>query len=84
MIISNREINSGKVRNLQKMPRRRVEFVIHVSPNVQLKKLKKVPSVPKETVESCKPAEFNMVHLREDGPFSYNFEVAYYLDTGGL
>jgi small-conductance mechanosensitive channel len=82
MIISNREITSGKVRNLQKMPRRRVEFIIRVSPNVQLKKLKKVPSVLKETVESCKPAEFNMVHLREVGPFSYNFEVVYYLDTG--
>jgi small-conductance mechanosensitive channel len=82
MIISNREITSGKVRNLQKMPRRRVEFIIRVSPNVQLKKLKKVPSVLKETVESCKPAEFNMVHLREVGPFSYNFEVVYYLNTG--
>jgi small-conductance mechanosensitive channel len=82
MIISNREITSGKVRNLQKMPRRRVEFIIRVSPNVQLKKLKKVSSVLKETVENCKPAEFNMVHLREVGPFSYNFEVVYYLNTG--
>jgi small-conductance mechanosensitive channel len=82
LIISNREITSGKVRNLQKMPRRRVEFIIRVSPNVQLKKLKKVPSVLKEIVESCKPVEFDMVHLREVGPFSYNFEVVYYLNTG--
>jgi small-conductance mechanosensitive channel len=79
MIISNREITSGKVRNLQKMPWRRVEFIIRISPNIQLKK---VPSVLKETVENCKPAEFNMVHLREVGPFSYNFEVVYYLNTG--
>jgi len=82
MIISNHEITSGKVRNLQKMTRRRVEFIIRVSPNVQLKKLKKIPSILKETIESCNPAEFNMVHLREVGPFSYNFEVVYYLNTG--
>jgi small-conductance mechanosensitive channel len=82
MIISNREITSGKVRNLEKMPRRRVEFIIRVSPNVQLKKLKKIPSILKETIESCKPAEFNMVHLREVGSFSYNFEVVYYINTG--
>jgi small-conductance mechanosensitive channel len=82
MIISNHEITSGKVRNLEKMQRRRVELIIRVSPNVQLKKLKKIPSVLKETVENCKPAEFDMVHLREVGPFSYNFEVVYYLNTG--
>jgi len=82
MIISNHEITSGKVQNLRKMPRRRVELIVRVSPNVQLKKLKKIPSILKETIENCKPAEFNMVHLREVGPFSYNFEVIYYLDTG--
>lgn len=82
MIISNHEITSGEVRNLQKMPRRRVEFIIHVSPNVQFKKLKKISSILKETIESCTPAEFDMVHLREVGSFSYNFEVVYYLNTG--
>ncbi len=82
MIISNHEITSGKVQNLRKMPRRRVELIVRVSPNVQLKKLKKIPSILKETIENCKPANFNMVHLREVGPFSYNFEVVYYLDTG--
>jgi len=82
MIISNHEITSGKVQNLWKMPRRRVELIVRISPNVQLKKLKKIPSILKETVENCKPAEFDMVHLREVGPFSYNFEVVYYLNTG--
>ena len=82
MIISNHEITSGKVRNLQKMPRRRVEFIIRVSPDVPLEKLKKIPSILEETVKSCIPAEFDMVHLREVGPFSYNFEIVYYLNTG--
>lgn len=82
MIISNHEITSGKVRNLQKMPRRRVEFIVRISPNTKLEKLKKIPSIIKETIEGCTPAEFDMVHLREVGSFSYNFEVVYYLNTG--
>jgi small-conductance mechanosensitive channel len=82
MIISNHEITSGKVRNMRKMTRRRVDFIIRVSPGVELEKLKKIPLILKETVERCKPAEFDMVHLREVGPFSYNFEVIYYLNTG--
>ncbi len=81
MIISNHEIASGKVRNLRKMTRRRVDFIVRVSPKVQLEKLKEIPTILKETVEACKPAEFDMVHLREVGPFSYNFEVVYYLNT---
>ncbi len=82
MVISNHEITSGKVQNLRKMPRRRIELIIRVSPVVQQKKLKKIPSILKETIEKCKPAEFKMVHLREVGPFSYNFEVVYFLNTG--
>jgi small-conductance mechanosensitive channel len=82
MIISNHEVTSGKIRNLQKMPRRRVEFIIRVSPNVQLNMLKKIPAVLKETIESCTEVQFDMVHLREVGSFSYNFEVVYYINTG--
>lgn len=82
MIVSNHEITSGKVRNLRKMRRRRIELVIRISPKTQLKKLKKIPVILKETVENCKPAEFDMVHLREVGTFSYNFEVVYFINTG--
>jgi len=82
MIISNHEITSGKIRNLQKMTRRRVEFIIRVSPNVQINILKQIPSILKETIEDCPEVQFEMVHLREVGSFSYNFEVVYYINTG--
>jgi len=82
MIISNREITSGSVRNYRKMTKRRVEFIIRVSPNTTLEKLKKIPQIIEKTIKKVDSAEFNMVHLTEIGSFSFNFEVVYYINTG--
>ena len=82
MIISNHEVSAEKIRNLQKMPKRRVEFNIHVAPEVGLDKLKKIPLILKETVEDCKQTCFDMVHLREVDPVGYIFEVVYYINSG--
>lgn len=82
MIVSNREITSGSVRNFRKMTRRRVEFIIRVSPNTPLVKLKKIPKLIEKIIKDCESAEFDMAHLREIGSFSYNYEVVYYINTG--
>jgi small-conductance mechanosensitive channel len=82
MIISNREITSGSVRNYRKMTKRRVEFIIRVSPNTSIEKLKKIPNFIEKTIKKVDSAKFDMVHFIEIGPFSYNFEVVYYIYTG--
>ena len=82
MIVSNREITSGSVRNYKKMTKRRVEFIIRVTSNTPLEKLKTIPTLIEKIVIECKPAEFNMVHLRDIGPFSYNYEVVYFINSG--
>ncbi|MCX6142024.1 MAG: mechanosensitive ion channel [Ignavibacteriales bacterium] len=82
MIVSNREITSGSVRNYKKMTKRRVEFTIRANQNTSLNKLKKIPTIVENTIKTCEPAEFDMIHLREIGPFAYNFEVIYYIKTG--
>jgi small-conductance mechanosensitive channel len=82
MIVSNREITSTSVRNYRKMTRRRVEFIIRVAPNTPLKKLKDIPQLIEKTIKACNSTEFDMVHFREIGSFSYNFEVVYYINTG--
>ena len=82
MIVSNREITSGSVRNFRKMPKRRVEFIVRVSQQTPLKMLKMIPQIIEKTIKGCESAEFDMVHLREVGSFSYNFEVVYYINTG--
>ncbi len=82
MIVSNREITSGSVRNFRKMARRRVEFTVRVSPNTPIVKLKKTSKLIEKIIRDCESTEFGMVHLREIGSFSYNFEVVYYINTG--
>ncbi len=82
MIVSNREITSSSVRNYRKMTKRRVEFTIRVAPNTTLKKLKEIPNLIEKTIKGCEYTVFDMVHFREIGSFSYNFEVVYYINTG--
>lgn len=82
MIISNREITSGSVRNYRKMTKRRVEFTIRVNPNTPLEKLKKIPKLIKKTIQKVDSTKFDMVHFIEIGSFSFNFEIVYYINTG--
>jgi len=82
MIVSNREITSGSVRNYNKMSERRVEFILRVSSATPLEQLKKIPKIIEKTIKKCQQVRFGMVHLREIGPFSYNYEIVYYLNTG--
>lgn len=82
MIVSNREITSSSIRNYRKMSRRRVEFTIRIAPNEPLEKLNNIPKIIEKVIRKCESTEFDMVHFREIGPFSYNFEVVYYINTG--
>ena len=82
MVVSNREITSSSVRNFRKMTRRRVEFIIRIAPNIPLEKLKNIPMIIEKTIKKMDSTEFDMVHFREIGPFSYNFEIVYYINTG--
>jgi small-conductance mechanosensitive channel len=82
LIISNREITSGSVRNFRKMTRRRVEFTIRIAPNTSTEKLKSIPKLVEQTVKKCKPAEFDTVYFFDIGSFSYNYQVVYFLNTG--
>jgi small-conductance mechanosensitive channel len=90
LVISNKEITNGILRNFKKMENRRVIFSIGVNYNTALKQLKKIPALLKKIIETCDDVEFERIHFKEYGTFSLNFEVVYliknpnfvkYLDT---
>lgn len=90
LVISNKEITGGSLRNFKKMENRRVVFSIGVTYDTPLEKLKKIPTLVKKIVEKCNDVEFQRAHFKEYGTFSLNFEVVYlmknpdylkYLDT---
>ena len=64
------------------MPRRRVEFIIRIASNTPLEKLKNIPQLIEKIIMKVDSTKFDMVHFREIGSFSYNFEVVYYINTG--
>jgi small-conductance mechanosensitive channel len=81
LIVSNKEITSGSLRNFKKMENRRVAFSIAVTYDTSLVKLKKIPALIKKIVETCDNVEFQRVHFKELGTFSLNFEIVYLLSN---
>jgi len=81
LILSNKEISSVQIRNFKKMQKRRVEFTIGVTYNTPVKKLKKIPDIIKNCINSCELTEINRIHFKEYGPYSLNFEVVYFVKS---
>jgi len=77
LVISNKEITNGSLRNFKKMESRRVVFTIGVTYNTPLEKVKKIPAILKKIVEKNDNVEFQRVHFKELGTYSLNFEVVY-------
>ncbi len=81
LIVSNKEITSGSLRNFKKMENRRVVFSIAVTYETPNEKLKKIPTLLKKIIDSCENVEFQRVHFKELGSFSLNFEIVYLLNS---
>jgi small-conductance mechanosensitive channel len=81
LVVSNKEITGGSLRNFKQMENRRVVFSIAVTYHTPLDKLKKIPGILKNIIESCENVEFQRVHFKELGSFSLNFEIVYTLKS---
>jgi len=81
LVVSNKEITGGSLRNFKKMENRRVVFSIAVTYDTPLDKLKKIPGILKNIIESCENVEFQRAHFKELGSFSLNFEIVYNLKS---
>jgi small-conductance mechanosensitive channel len=79
LVVSNKEITTGSIRNFKKMENRRVIFPISVTYATPLEKLKKIPSLIKTIIEQSDDVVFERAHFKELGTYSLNFEVVYLL-----
>ncbi|MEA2088949.1 MAG: mechanosensitive ion channel family protein [Patescibacteria group bacterium] len=82
IVISNKELTSARIQNFKKMKERRITFSFGVVYNTLSEKMKKIPSIIKEIVESEKLARFDRAHFHEFGDSALLFEVVYYIQTG--
>jgi small-conductance mechanosensitive channel len=81
LIVSNTDLTNSRVQNFKRMERRRVLLSIGVTYETQTEKLKKIPLIVREIVESQKGVSFERTHFSGFGNFSLNFEIVYHILT---
>ncbi|MCW4028232.1 MAG: mechanosensitive ion channel family protein [Candidatus Bathyarchaeota archaeon] len=79
LVISNKELTSGSVRNFRKLQKRRIVFTIGVTYDTSSEKLQKIPLILRGIIENTANAEIERVHFTEFGDFALKFQVSYYV-----
>jgi small-conductance mechanosensitive channel len=79
LIFSNTDLLNSRIRNFKRMAERRVVFSIGVIYQTSVEKLKGIPKMIKEVIESQELTRFDRAHFKEFGDFSLNFEVVYWI-----
>ncbi len=81
LVISNRELTTASVRNFKRMKKRRVTFTVKVTCDTPLRKLKEIPEIIAAIVKKIELTELDMVHFKEFGNSSLDFQVVFYMKT---
>jgi small-conductance mechanosensitive channel len=81
LVISNKELTSGTVRNFRKLEKRRVTFNIGVTYDTSVVKLRKIPGIITDIIKNMDSITFDRVNFTEFGDFSLKFLVIYYVNS---
>lgn len=82
IIVSNRELTSTQIQNFKKMRERRVVFAVSVTYDTEPEKLKAIPNIIRDIIDSEKSARFDRSHFASFGDSALNFETVYYVKNG--
>lgn len=83
LVFSNADLTNSRIHNYKKMQRRRILFSVGVTYETPAEKLRQIPGVLKEIVESADDGlvDFDRAHFKEFGDSSLNFEIVYYINS---
>ncbi|MCU0356953.1 MAG: mechanosensitive ion channel family protein [Cyclobacteriaceae bacterium] len=81
IVISNSNLTSSRLHNFRRLEQRRAIFSIGVVYGTPLEKLKKIPSLITQIVESEPLTTPDRVHFATYGEFSLNFEVVFFVQS---
>jgi small-conductance mechanosensitive channel len=79
LIMPNSDLLQSRIRNYKRMQERRVPFSIRVVYETTGNKLKRIPGILKEVIESQEMTRFDRAHFKDYGNFSLNFEIVYWV-----
>jgi small-conductance mechanosensitive channel len=81
LAFSNSDLTKSRIHNFKRMTRRRVAFKLGVVYQTPPEKIKLVPTLIKEAVQSQSLATFDRAHFASFGNFSLDFEVVYFIES---
>ncbi|MEN4012575.1 MAG: mechanosensitive ion channel family protein [Bellilinea sp.] len=81
LIFSNSDLLTSRIRNFQRMERRRVVFTLRIPYDTPTDKLQAIPDIIQSTIEPVSDVTFDRAHFKEFGVNSLIFEVVYYIET---
>lgn len=84
IIIPNADLLRSRVRNLGRMPERRMLFTVGVAYETSPAKLEKVSSIVERAVSSVAGTRFEYCAFRSFGDSSLNFEIVYFVPDWDL
>ena len=80
LLISNTNLLASRIQNYRLLERRRKYMVLGVEYSTPLEKLKVIPNLLKQIIESVSDTEFYSARFIEFADSSLNFEVIYYVN----
>jgi small-conductance mechanosensitive channel len=84
VIFSNSDLLQSRIRNIQRMQRRRASFVLNLDYQTPTEKLAAIPAMLREIVEAHENVTFDRAHFRSFGSSALTFDCAYFVETPNL
>jgi len=81
LVIANSDMTDSRIHNFKKMQRRRIVFTVGVTYETPIEKVKMIPGILKEIVESEKSVDFDRAHFKSFGDSSLDYEVVYIINS---
>jgi len=82
IVISNADLLASRIQNFKRMTERRVLFNIGVTYETPYEKLKMIPDIIKDIIDSIEAARFDRAHFKQYGDFALIYEIVYYVASG--
>ena len=80
IVVPNKNLTDEKILNFSNLKTRTGKFVLGVEYSTSTAQLKKIPELIRAAAKGISNLEITLVHFREFGDFSLNFEIAFCID----
>ncbi len=81
IVVSNKKLTDSSVENFRRMEKRRVNFGFGVTYETPVEKLREIPKMVEEIIESKEKVKFNRAHFKRLGNSSLDFKVIYTMES---